>query len=259
MNSIVLPVAQSDTVALGPVPEAATRPPAVASTALLATVTVALAALLLAWESAGGDGWLARLAGDAQGFALREHWLLTRVVHGGGRWVAWLLALGLSLGVWWPLGPLRRLATARRAQLAGSVLLCVAGVSLLKSFNPAPCPWSLTEFGGVAPAVSHWLVWVQPPGGRGGCFPAGHASAGFAFIGGYFVFRDVEAALARRWLAVAVAAGLLLGLSQQWRGAHFMSHTLWSGWICWCLAWALDSLVRRSAATRGARSTGAAR
>jgi membrane-associated PAP2 superfamily phosphatase len=53
--------------------------------------------------------------------------------------------------------------------------------------------------------------------------------------------------LARRWLLLALAAGLVLGLSQQWRGAHFMSHTLWSGWLCWCLAWALDSLRRRLA------------
>jgi hypothetical protein len=24
-----------------------------------------------------------------------------------------------------------------------------------------------------------------------------------------------------------------------------MSHTLWTGWLCWCLAWALDALRRR--------------
>ena len=46
-------------------------------------------------------------------------------------------------------------------------------------------------------------------------------------------------------MLAALAAGLLLGLSQQWRGAHFMSHTLWTGWVCWCLAWGLDGLHRR--------------
>ena len=68
-----------------------------------------------------------------------------------------------------------------------------------------------------------------------------------SFIGGYFVFRTAAPGLARRWLVAAVVAGLLLGVSQQWRGAHFMSHTLWSGWLCWCLAWGLDAVHGRLA------------
>jgi len=217
--------------------------------------TVATAGAFLAWEVAGGDRWLADMAGTAAGFALRNHWLLDNVVHSVGRLLAWALALALCLGVWWPLGPLRRLGLVQRLQLAGGVLLSVAVVSLLKSFNPAACPWSLAAYGGATEPVSHWLWWATPVGGRGGCFPAGHASAGFGFIGGYFVFRPVAPALARRWLLAAVAAGLLLGISQQWRGAHFMSHTLWSGWLCWCVAWALDGACRsfsRSAAPVGA-------
>ncbi len=35
-------------------------------------------------------------------------------------------------------------------------------------------------------------------------------------------------------------AGLLLGAAQQLRGAHFMSHTLWTGWICWSVAVLLE-------------------
>lgn len=208
-------------------------------------VTAALALLFLAAEAAGIDRGLADLAGSASGFPLRNHWLLEGVLHGGGRLVAWALALALCLGVWWPVGPLRRLTLARRLQLAGGVLLSVAVVALLKAANPAACPWSLTPYGGPVEPMSHWLWWITPASGRGGCFPAGHASAGFAFVGGWFVFRDVAPALARRWLLAALAAGLLLGLSQQWRGAHFMSHTLWSGWACWCVAWALDILRRR--------------
>ncbi len=216
-----------------------------ASTRQLVLCTLALALLFLAWEAAGGDTWLADRAGHAGGFPWRNHWLLTDVLHSAGRLLAWALALALCLGVWWPQGPLRQISLPRRLQLAGGVLLSVALVALLKSVNPASCPWSLAAYGGVAQPVSHWLWWGMPPGGRGGCFPAGHASAGFAFIGGYFVFRSVAPRLARRWLWTAVAAGLLLGVSQQWRGAHFMSHTLWSGWLCWCVAWGLDGLVRR--------------
>jgi membrane-associated PAP2 superfamily phosphatase len=52
--------------------------------------------------------------------------------------------------------------------------------------------------------------------------------------------------MARLWLACAVAAGLLLGLVQQWRGAHFMSHTVWSAAVCWAVAALVDAMWPRS-------------
>ena len=44
--------------------------------------------------------------------------------------------------------------------------------------------------------------------------------------------------LGRRRMLIA---GLALGLSQQMRGAHFMSHTLWTAWFCWVTALAIDA------------------
>ena len=85
----------------------------------------------------------------------------------------------------------------------------------------------------------HWSAVAD--GGGGHCFPAGHASAGFAFIGGYFVFRNVAPRTARIWLQASLASGLLLGLAQQLRGAHFMSHTLWTALVAWCIAFAVDT------------------
>ncbi len=224
---------------------AASRRAAGTTTDLRWPATLGLALTILAWEAAGADAWMAQLAGGATGFAWRQHWLLNAVLHSGGRLLAWALGMALCLGVWWPLGPLRLLHWRARLQLAAGVLLSVLLVALLKSVNPAACPWSLVDYGGQALPVSHWRWFGAAAGARGGCFPAGHASAGFAFIGGWFVFRQVAPLQARRWLLAALAAGLLLGLAQQWRGAHFMSHTLWTGWLCWCLAWALDSGCRR--------------
>ena len=61
-------------------------------------------------------------------------------------------------------------------------------------------------------------------------------------MGGYFALRERCPAAARTWLAAALGAGLLLGLAQQMRGAHFMSHTLWTAWICWTVASLSDPL-----------------
>jgi membrane-associated PAP2 superfamily phosphatase len=209
-----------------------------------AWLTAALLALVLAWDASGLDLPLARLAGSAHGFPLREHWLLSGVLHDGARRLAWVLALVLCLGVWWPVGPLARLAARERAQFAVCTLLAALAVSLLKVGSQTSCPWDLAEFGGLASHVSHWTF--QPDGGPGRCFPAGHAAAGFSFAGGYFAFRTHAPRLARLWLAGAAASGLLLGLAQQWRGAHLMSHTLWSAAMCWGIAWAVDATWPRA-------------
>lgn len=207
----------------------------------LASITAALTLALLAWDLSGLDLALAGLSGGPAGFALRDHWLLTNGLHDGGRRLVWLAMLLLCLGVWWPLGALRRISLTRRLQLAATPLLAALAVSALKSASATSCPWDLAQFGGVARHASHWLQALQPDGGSGHCFPAGHASAGFSFLGGYFALRHDEPVLARRWLWAALGAGLVFGLGQQLRGAHFMSHTLWSAWICWAVAWMLDA------------------
>lgn len=204
----------------------------------LATALALIA--LLAWDTTGLDMTLAQWFGGATGFPLRQHWLFNAVLHEGGRFASWAVALWLCAGVWLPTGWLRRIQLNRRAQLALTTLLAVLVVSGLKSFSPTSCPWDLAAFGRTAQHLSHWAF--TSDGGSGRCFPAGHASAGFAFIGGYFAFRRRAPALACGWLMGSMLAGLLLGLSQQVRGAHFMSHTLWTGWLCWLTALLVDTL-----------------
>lgn len=211
------------------------------STRRLTAITALMTLVLLLWDLAALDLAMARWFGGPGGFALQNHWLLTQVMHDGARLASWGLLLCLSLGVWWPWGALRRIDFRRRLQLVATCLLAVSTVSVLKSLSHSSCPWDLTEFGGFAHYASHWRLLFGADGGSGRCFPAGHASAGFTFIGGYFAFRHTAPAHARTWMLGAVLAGLLLGLTQQIRGAHFMSHTLWSGWLCWCVAWAFDA------------------
>ena len=210
--------------------------------------TLAALALLLAWDASGLDMPLARLAGGTGFFPWREHWLLARVLHADARDAAWLVGAWLLAGVWWPTGVLQRLSQAARLEWLGSVALGLLLVNLLKYASPSSCPWDLAEFGGSAHYVSHW-AWTVADGGPGHCFPAGHAAAGFAFLGGFFVLREGSPRHAVGCLAAALSVGLVLGLAQQLRGAHFMSHTLWTAWCCWVAAWGLHVLLRRSRRT----------
>ena len=201
--------------------------------------------VLLGWDAAGLDVPVARLMAGGATFALRDHWVLTTVFHDGARVLAWAAGVWLLAGLWWPTGMLRRLERGARVQWLASTALSLAVVSALKYASHSSCPWDLAEFGGVADYLSHWS-WRGADGGPGRCFPAGHASAGFAFIAGYFVLRPVSAARAAQCLAIVLGAGAALGLAQQLRGAHFMSHTLWTAWLCWVLAasisWAAGGL-----------------
>ena len=208
-------------------------------------LAVLLAALLLVllWDASGLDLPLARLAGGPAGFASRDDPRVVLFLHEVPRLASWACMAGLFVAIRWPFGVLRRLAMAERAQLALTALASVIAVSLVKNTSHTSCPWDLREFGGTARHVSHW-AWGVLDGGPGRCFPAGHASAAFAYLGGWFALRRAAPRAAAWWLAAALAAGCVLGLAQQWRGAHYMSHTLWSAWLCAAVGACGDAVTR---------------
>ena len=204
--------------------------------------TVGSLFLLLAWDASGLDLAMAQWFGTSSGFPLESHWLWRGLLHDDIRLLPWAVELMLLAVIFWPFGSFKRLATVRRWQLALTTLIALTVVSTIKLHSQTSCPWDLHQFGGVARYVSHWS-WGATDGGTGGCFPAGHASAGFSFFGGFFVFRQVLPKTARRWLTSALVTGFVLGLAQQVRGAHYMSHTLWTAWFCWTVAAAIDLTV----------------
>ena len=205
---------------------------------------VTLAALLglVLLEATSIDLALARLSYDKPRatFPLREHFLTTRIAHDGLKLVSILVFGWILLSVWRPVGALARLDRSRRIYLFIAVAACLVAVSALKRGSALHCPWGLLEFGGAHPYLR--LFDAVPDGWqRGACFPAGHALSAFAYIGGYFAWRDVDRRIARAWLVAVIIAGTLAGVSQQVRGAHFLSHTLWTAWLTWtlsaCIAW----------------------
>jgi membrane-associated PAP2 superfamily phosphatase len=208
-----------------------------------AWLSVMGALFLLAWDFSGGDMHMAQWWGQASGFALRDNWWMVKVMHEGARNAGWVLLLALLAGIWRPWAMLRRLAKDERVGLFLSVLAALLAITLIKGFSKTSCPWDLQAFGGLATYVSHW-DFFQFDGGGGHCFPAGHASTGFAFMAAYFSLRHNGAPAARLWLVCALLAGFVLGISQQIRGAHFMSHTLWTAWICWTVGWTIHCLFQ---------------
>lgn len=211
-------------------PQQALRPPTGPSWRRDLGVAAIGLVLLLAWDAAGWDVAIARLFGTPQGFPWRDHWLTSGLAHQGGRVLGWALLIALVVNIWrpWIAGPTR----PERVRMVLLTVLCVTLIPAFKQVSPTSCPWDLVDFGGPAHYLSHWRLGVAD-GGPGRCFPSGHATAAFGFLSGYVVLRNSRPHLARWWLAGVLVLGLIYGVAQLMRGAHYPSHTLWSAWACW--------------------------
>lgn len=208
---------------------------------------LALAALLLlAWDACGADMVVSAWFGNSSGFAWRHHALTQGLLHDGGRWLAALL---VSLGLIQIARANSSLSREHRRAGAIGLLLCFVVVPSLKQFSPTSCPYELAAFGGQAQWLSHWRVFTAD-GGPGHCFPSGHAVSGFGLLPLWALWRRRDPVRARRWCMAAIGLGLLFGLGQVVRGAHFASHVGWSLWLCTvaALSWQawIDQRARRT-------------
>lgn len=197
----------------------------------------ALLALTLLWDWSGLDVSAMHLIGSADGFALRDHWLLERWLHDRARTLGTLVFVALWVWALWPASTHPRWRTDR-LWIAILVTLNLMAVNLIKNNSLTSCPWDMALWGGRAEVVSHWR-WGVSDGGPGRCFPGGHASAALAFApwvlalwwptpGGH-----TPSPRAARWaLGLWLVAVLVTGGTQTLRGAHYPSHTAWTAIIC---------------------------
>jgi membrane-associated PAP2 superfamily phosphatase len=180
-----------------------------------------------------------RWAFDATAGQFRAHgstWA-NNVLHKGGRDLVIALAIAaLSCALLGRMAPGRFPSLHRQARtIVGAVLgmgLTVLLVGALKHYSHMDCPWDIVGFGGQHPYVS---LFASRPAGLppGGCFPAAHAATGYALFSFYFAFRWSQPRFGRFALAAALLLGLTFGVTQQLRGAHFLSHDVWSAYLAW--------------------------
>ncbi|MDM1756138.1 phosphatase PAP2 family protein [Acinetobacter sp. 256-1] len=107
-------------------------------------------------------------------------------------------------------------------------ILCTGVVGLLKSQSQHACPWNMTQ------ATPTGFIW-DLTATHGHCFPGGHASTGFALMTGFFVYRLSSKKCAYLFLFFGLTLGFIMGWGQMMRGAHFLSHNLWTAWIIFSL------------------------
>ncbi len=169
----------------------------------------------------------------SEGWPWRDHWLTKTVLHDWGQVLniaagaLVLLALLLSRLVS-PLRPyFKMLAFLFVASVTGPVL-----IALIKNSTHIYCPWDLTLFGGDKPYI-RLFDFAAYPLAVGHCFPAGHAGGGFAFVSSYFFLALAKPHYRLYGLACGIVIGVIFGATQQVRGAHFLSHDVFSLALCW--------------------------
>ncbi|WP_410500110.1 phosphatase PAP2 family protein [Chitinibacter sp. S2-10] len=166
-------------------------------------------------------------------FPLKNNFFLEAVMHSALKSALWFIPLALvALLFWSHISPELIAHRRRMIWLLLGLLLSALVVQLLKRNSIHACPWDLSLFGGSAPLLP--LFGDLPDGvNPGHCFPGGHASGGFALLAFYFAFRDDQRRWAIRGLLLASTLGFAMGWSQMMRGAHFLSHNLWTFWWVW--------------------------
>ena len=115
--------------------------------------------------------------------------------------------------------------------LLSGILVPVVIGGLKKATN-MPCPKNRIEYGGIYPKTK---VWEHYPKNfhakRVKCWPAGHASGGFALMSLFFLFKR------RKYryigLGIGIVLGWLMGIYKMLIGDHFLSHTILTMEIAW--------------------------
>jgi membrane-associated PAP2 superfamily phosphatase len=172
-------------------------------------------------------------------FPWRYAWVSKYFVH---RYMKYAL-LALGIGVWllalkqsWRPASSGFFASHRRRwwMIAWSFVLVPLVIGLLRRESAMHCPWEITDFGGYAPYFD--LLSPVPAGLRGGrCFPAAFVASGSWTLAFALLWYPERRRLAFTAGLATLALAFALGWVQQMRGAHFLSHTLWSLWISWAV------------------------
>lgn len=160
-------------------------------------------------------------------FPWKHDWYLEVVNH---RYVKNLIIAVLVsyLGLWIASFKFSSLRAQRGRYLyffAVAVLSTIV-IGLIKSQSDYACPWYMTT------PTAHGFSW-HFNNLNGHCFPGGHAATGFCLIVGYFIYHIQQPKRAYFYLVAGLVLGFGMGWAQMMRGAHFLSHNLWTGWIIW--------------------------
>lgn len=132
--------------------------------------------------------------------------------------------------------------------LAIVLLSCIAVpllIGFLKATTNVPCPKDISHYGGNYPYITvlskYPATFQQTKNIK--CYPAGHASGGFALMSLFFLFSS------RRNKKIALISTIIIGWTigsyKMIIGDHFFSHTLITMMLSWLLILSINYMIGR--------------
>ncbi len=131
----------------------------------------------------------------------------------------------------------------------GIVILILSAIfvpmiaSGLKKETNMPCPKDEVHYGGIYPRTAVWQEYPEAfklTHKRTKCWPAGHASGGFALLSLFFLFKKKRNKMIG--LGIGLVTGWSMGMYKMIIGDHFLSHTV----ITMVLAWLIILLIAKA-------------
>lgn len=139
----------------------------------------------------------------------------------------------------------------RKGLIIVTLTLIILPVSIAlvgKNLTNVQCPDDLNHFAGRIPYVKlfdHYPINPNSTDGkwpRGKCFPAGHASGGFALLSLVCFFKRKRNKVLAFFFAMST--GWIMAIYQMLRGAHFLSHNLTTMFLALILVSSLNLLIK---------------
>jgi membrane-associated PAP2 superfamily phosphatase len=114
----------------------------------------------------------------------------------------------------------------------------------LKAVTNTPCPKNTVIYGGIYPEVK--VLESYPKNfhqkGKIKCWPAGHASGGFALLSLFFLFKSPRNK--KRAVILSMVVGWSMGLYKMTIGDHYLSHTLVTMFLAWIIILIIARIVK---------------
>ncbi|MFA9372809.1 MAG: phosphatase PAP2 family protein [Poseidonibacter sp.] len=123
-------------------------------------------------------------------------------------------------------------------------------IGSLKAVTNTPCPCNIEHFNGKYPNIkvfdSYPKDFVQESKAK--CWPAGHASGGFAIMALFFLFK--KPLNQKKGLIIGLTIGWIMGIYKMSIGDHFLSHTIITMLIAWIIILIIAKFIYNKKGTK---------
>lgn len=195
-------------------------------------------ALMVFFHESGNDERLSSLFFVKNKWIYRDNFFLEKILHKGGVLFSAVILVGF-IGYFFYLW-IKKTNDRKRLDYFGfivfSTVMTILAIFTLKRWSTLPCPWNSIIYGGGTLRPSIWQMFSSNfPNAH--CFPGGHSSAGYSLLSLYFGYFCIYGKKNYLSLVPGILLGVVFGITQQMRGAHFLSHDMGTIFVSIISSW----------------------